>query len=190
MKIGIYGGTFNPIHNGHVNIARYVLKEFKLDKIIVIPVGIPSHKSYNIAPANLRLKMCELAFKHDKNIIVSNIEIDNNDKVSYTIETLEKIKAKYSKETEFYEILGEDSAENFTSWKEYEKILKLAKVLVFKRKGTRKSEKNSNFIYLDTPIYDVSSTLIRDKVKNGENIENLVPISVLKLIKDSKLYKE
>lgn len=189
MRIGIYGGSFNPIHNGHINIVKYILDKLQLDRIIIIPVGKASHRNDKMVSAKLRLEMCKKAFEDMEKIVVSDIEIKSS-KLSYTVDTLKKIIAFYGGHNEFYEILGEDSANYFTSWKQYEKILELSKVIVFRRKGYKGEIEHKNVIYLDTPLYDVSSTMIRKKVKNNENISDLVPKGVLELIIKEKLYKE
>lgn len=129
MKIGIYGGSFNPVHNGHLNIVKYVLNQLKLDKIIVIPVGKPSHRADNLESGILRTEMCRAAFENISGVEVSGIETDK-DKISYTINTLKKIIEIYGEKNDFYEIIGEDSAYHFKEWKNYEEILELSKVVV------------------------------------------------------------
>lgn len=188
MRIGIYGGSFNPIHNAHVEIVKFILDKLQLDKIIIIPVGKASHRDDVMVDGALRLKMCELAFENEENILVSNIEIKRK-KTSYTIDTLRKLISLYGGHNEFYEIVGEDSAYNFSKWKEYEKILELSKVIVFRREGYNGGIEHRNLIYLDTPLYDISSTKIRKRIKNGESIEDLVPQKIADFIKINRLYK-
>ncbi|MDU1909806.1 nicotinate-nucleotide adenylyltransferase [Fusobacterium sp.] len=188
MKIGIYGGSFNPVHNGHLNIVKYVLNELKLDKIIVIPVGRPSHKADNLELGALRIEMCKAAFENLHNVEVSDIETDK-DKISYTINTLKKIIKIYGKKNDFYEIIGEDSAYHFKEWKNYEEILQLSKVVVLRRKGYIGEIQHENMIYLESPFFNVSSTEIREKIKNKIDITNLVPKKVKKIIEKNNLYK-
>lgn len=176
MRIGIYGGSFNPIHLGHEQIARFVLKELNLDKLIVIPVGIPSHRENNHKNSMLRLEFCKRVFEDDKNIEVSDIEIRKNN-VSYTYDTLLELIDIYGKDNEFFEIIGEDSLENFKTWKNYKEILNLSKLVVLKRKnynGDIFDEEHKNIIYLKNPYFDFSSTEIRNRLKNGEDISELV----------------
>lgn len=187
MKIGIFGGSFNPVHNAHIEIIKYILDNLNLDKIIIIPVGIPSHKDNNLALENLRLAMCELAFDKFPKVEVSDIEIRDN-KVSYTIDTLKKIQNIYGKENEYFEIVGDDCIENFHKWKDYKNILKLSKLIVYKRGVFHKKDKN--IIYLDNDICQISSTEIRDKITKGESINNFLPPQVLKIIQDNNLYKK
>lgn len=191
MKIGIFGGSFNPLHNTHVYIAEYILKVMELDKIIIIPVGIPSHKNIKMASGKLRLNMCQEAFKNNSRIIVSDIEVNLNT-TSFTIDTLKKLIDIYGKDNEFYEIVGEDSINTLKTWKSYKEILELSKIVVFKRFNSNKENnlQSENIIYLDTPVFETSSTSIRNKIKNNEDISNDVPESVLKIIKENKLYKD
>ena len=187
MRIGIYGGSFNPIHKAHVEIVKFILKKLELDRIIIIPVGKASHRDDIMLSGELRKKMCELAFEGNEKIIISDIEIKSK-KTSYTIDTLKKIISFYGGHHEFYEIVGEDSAYNFSKWKEYEKILELSKVVVFRREGFNGGIEHKNIIYLDTPLYDISSTMIRNRIKNSESISDLVPEKVAKFIETNKLY--
>lgn len=188
MKIGIYGGSFDPVHNGHLNIVKYVLNQLNLDKIIVIPVGRPSHRANNLEAGTLRTEMCRAAFENISGVEVSGIETDK-DKTSYTINTLKKIIEIYGNKNEFYEIIGEDSAYHFKEWKNYEEILELSKVVVLRRKGYPGEIQHKNMIYLESPFFDVSSTEIREKIKNKIDISTLVPEKVKKIIEEKNLYR-
>lgn len=187
MKIGIYGGSFNPIHLGHEKIVHFVLETLKLDKIIIIPVGIPSHRENNLEDSNIRLEICKKVFEGFDKIEVSDIEIKSKEK-SYTYDTLLKIMKIYGEENDYYEIIGEDSLNYFHTWKNYEKILELTKIIVLRRK-LGSTYINNNFlinekkiIFLENPFYDVSSTEIRKKIKNKEDISNLVNEKVKDII--------
>ena len=176
MKIGIYGGSFNPIHLGHEQIARLVVKELNLDKLLIIPVGTPSHRENEHKNAFFRFELCKIVFEDDEKIEVSDIEI-KKDKTSYTYETLLELMDIYGKENDFFEIIGEDSLENFKTWKNYKEILNLSKLVVLKRKNYNRelfTEKHKNIIYLENPYFDFSSTEIRNRLKSGEDISELV----------------
>ena len=172
MKIAIYGGSFNPMHIGHEKIVDYVLKNLDMDKIIIIPVGIPSHRENNLEQSNTRLKICREIFKNNKKVEVSDIEIKSEGK-SYTYDTLLKL----------IEIYGKDN-----------ELLNLCKFIVFRRKDDKNIEidneflNNKNIIILENEYYNISSTEIRNKVKNDEDITGLVNEKVKNLIK--KEYKE
>lgn len=192
MRIGIYGGSFNPIHLGHEKVVLYVLEKLKLDKIIVIPVGIPSHKENNLKDSFFRLELCKKVFEEYKNVEVSDIEIKEN-KISYTYDTLLRIIELYGKENQYYEIIGEDSFEYFETWKNFQEILKLSTLVVLKRKNFNKSMgkiKDKNIIFLDNPFFNFSSTEIREKIKKNENVEKFLNHKILDLILKNKDYKE
>ena len=187
MKIAIYGGSFNPMHIGHEKIVDYVLKNLDMDKIIIIPVGIPSHRENNLEQSNTRLKICREIFKNNKKVEVSYIEIKSEGK-SYTYDTLLKLIKIYDKNNEFFEIIGEDSLKNLKTWKNYKELLNLCKFIVFRRKDDKNTEidseflNNKNIIILENEYYNISSTEIRNKVKNGEDITGLVNEKVKKII--------
>lgn len=187
MRIAIYGGSFNPMHRGHEQIVEYILKNLNMDKIIIVPVGIPSHRENNLEQSDTRLKICREIFKDNSKIEVSDIEIKSDGK-SYTYDTLIKLIEVYGKNNEFFEIIGEDSLKNFKTWKNYKELLKICKLVVFRRNDDEDKEidkeflKNPNIIILKNEYYNYSSTEIREKVKNGEDISNLVNKRVEKII--------
>ena len=193
MKIAIYGGSFNPMQIGHEKIVDYVLKNLDMDKIIIIPVGIPSHRENNLEQSNTRLKICREIFKSNEKVEVSDIEIKSEGQ-SYTYDTLLKLIEIYGKDNEFFEIIGEDSLKNLKTWKNYKELLNLCKFIVFRRKDDKNTKidseflNNKNIIILENEYYNISSTEIRNKVKNGEDITGLVNEKVKNLIK--KEYKE
>ncbi|MGL4999755.1 MAG: nicotinate-nucleotide adenylyltransferase [Cetobacterium sp.] len=188
MKIGIYGGSFNPIHNGHVYIAEMMIKYLELDKLLIIPVGEPSHRENILLDGNIRLEMCRIAFQKNTKIEVSDIEINSNE-VSYTYDTLLKIVKKYP-DSEYFEIIGEDSLAYFDKWKNYKDILKIAKVVVLKREGYKTNLKNRNLIQLKNPFLNYSSTMVRKAILLGESVDNMLPKNVVEFIKNKKLYKD
>ena len=185
MKIGIYGGSFNPIHLGHERIARLVIEELNLDKLIIVPVGNPSHRENIYENSKLRLELYKKVFENDKKIEVSDIEIVKNE-ISYTYDTLMELREKNGEENEFFEIIGEDSLENFKTWKNYKEILNFSKVVVLKRKNYNKNifdEKNKNIIFLDNPYFNFSSTEIRKRIKNNEDISSMVNKKIENMVK-------
>ena len=187
MRIAIYGGSFNPMHIGHEKIVDYVLNNLNMDKIIIIPVGIPSHRENNLEQSDTRLKICKEIFKGNKKIEVSDIEIKSEGK-SYTYDTLLKLIDLYGENNEFFEIMGEDSLKSLKTWKNYEELLKICKFIVFRRKDDKNIQideeflNNKNIIILENEYYDISSTEIRNMVKNNEDISSFVNKKVKKLI--------
>ena len=192
MRIAIYGGSFNPMHIGHKKIVDYVLNNLNMDKIIIIPVGIPSHRENNLEQSDTRLKICKEIFKGNKKIEVSDIEIKSEGK-SYTDDTLLKLIDLYGENNEFFEIIGEDSLKSLKTWKNYEELLKICKFIVFRRKDDKNIQidkeflNNKNIIILENEYYDISSTEIRNMVKNNENISAFVNKKVKKLIEKEYL---
>ena len=187
MRIAIYGGSFNPMHIGHEKIVDYVLDNLNMDKIIIIPVGIPSHRENNLEQSDTRLKICKEIFKGNKKIEVSDIEIKSEGK-SYTYDTLLKLMDLYGENNEFFEIIGEDSLKSLKTWKNYEELLKICKFIVFRRKDDKNIQidkeflNNKNIIILENEYYDMSSTEIRNMIKNNEDISAFVNKKVKKLI--------
>ena len=187
MRIAIYGGSFNPMHIGHEKIVDYVLNNLNMDKIIIIPVGIPSHREKNLEQSDTRLKICKEIFKGNKKIEVSDIEIKSEGK-SYTYDTLLKLMDLYGENNEFFEIIGEDSLKSLKTWKNYEELLKICKFIVFRRKDDKNIQidkeflNNKNIIILENEYYDMSSTEIRNMIKNNEDISAFVNKKVKKLI--------
>lgn len=192
MRIAIYGGSFNPMHIGHEKIVDYVLNNLNMDKIIIIPVGIPSHRENNLEQSDTRLKICKEIFKGNKKIEVSDIEIKSKGK-SYTYDTLLKLMDLYGENNEFFEIIGEDSLKSLKTWKNYEELLKICKFIVFRRKDDKNIQideeflNNKNIIILENEYYDISSTEIRNMVKNNEDISDFVNKKVKKLIEKEYL---
>ena len=192
MRIAIYGGSFNPMHIGHEKIVDYVLNNLNMDKIIIIPVGIPSHRENNLEQSDTRLKICKEIFKGNKKIEVSDIEIKSEGK-SYTYDTLLKLIDLYREKNEFFEIIGEDSLKSLKTWKNYEELLKICKFIVFRRKDDKNIQidkeflNNKNIIILENEYYNISSTEIRNMVKNNEDISAFVNKKVKKLIEKEYL---
>lgn len=196
-KVGIFGGTFDPIHNGHLYIAYEALKQLELDKIIFIPAGNPPHKnSSNVIDGNIRYKMVELAIKDFEGFQVSDYEINKKSR-SYTFETLQYYKSKES--DELYFILGADSLISIDYWKSVDKILEAATIVVFNRPGFTKEEiekkktqvelkYNKKIIYLDLLNLEISSSCIKEKICKGERIDFFIPESVKQYIEENNIY--
>lgn len=176
MNVGIFGGSFNPIHNGHLILAEYIREKANLDKIIFIPVGLPCHKENNLINSSLRLKLIEIAIENKTYFQVSDIEIKEN-KVNYTYDTLLKLKELYPN-FNFVEIIGEDSAAYIHKWKNYSELIESTEIYVFRRANYSFKSQHKNIKLLDTPRIDISSTEIRKRLKEGRSISYLVPEKV------------
>lgn len=187
MKIGIYGGSFNPIHKGHVKIIEYVLQNKELDKLIVIPVGTPSHRDDFTVSGELRLMMARAACKDIDRVEVSDIEVRARGK-SYTYETLMRLKEIYQG-SDFYEIVGEDSADYLHLWRDYSKMVEETRFIVLKREEYHYEASHENIEVLESPLYQYSSTEVRRAVKEGRDISSMVPLEVEEIIERYRLYR-
>lgn len=215
MRLGLLGGTFNPIHKGHIRAAQAVLVTFKLDKVYLIPAFIPPHKfSQEIASPEHRLKMVELAVESYPDFIPSSVEIEAGGK-SYSINTLEKFQQMFPG-SKIYFIVGVDAFLEIDTWKDYERLLEKCSFIVISRPGydlndakgilhgrfkrkiidigrylkldqTGKDKFNIILFYFEG--MDVSSTEVREKAKKGKSIKGLVPEGVESYIKKNNLYQ-
>jgi len=188
-KVGIFGGTFDPIHLGHLITAQSVREIRKLEKIIFIPAFISPHKSeVKTSSAEDRLNMINIAIDGIDFFDCSDIEIKNGG-ISYTIDTLKELKEKYD-EIEF--IIGYDNIFQFHTWKDPDGIMKLATIVVLKRKSSHPPEFKDKYynqaVFVQTRGIEISATDLRERVKNGMPINFLVPPRVLEYIYNHKLY--
>lgn len=182
MRIGIFGGTFDPPHNGHLSVAKAAIRQLRLDVLYIIPCGNPVLKERSlITPARLRVAMCRLAFSGLKRCKVSLLEIRRKRK-SYTVHTLEHF---YRKGDRLFLITGSDAAPNPKTWYKFERIMKLCTVVVAKRKGS--ALQNSDFEILAGDFPEVSSTELRRALKAGTRAKEL-PKKVLEYITRKKIY--
>ena len=209
MRIGILGGTFNPIHIGHIRGAISTYETFLLDKLIFLPTGIPPHKKDDVANAEYRYEMIRLSIEDLQFCEVSRYEVDLN-KVNYTIDSIEHFKKTFPKDELFF-IVGTDAFYYLSSWKNYKRLVELIAFIVVRRPEyetkiiLKKYENMIKFYHIDIkakhpakpktvyiytpPAFDVSSSMIRNKIKRGECIKYLVPEKVEKFIFEKGLYR-
>ncbi len=199
-KIGIMGGTFNPIHFGHLLLAETAYWQFGLDEVLIMPTKNTYYKNMkNLVSEQDRLTMVSLAIEGNPHFRLSDLEI-NRDGMTYTVETLEYLTEKHPENT-YYFIMGADSLYHLESWKDTEKILSMAVILVAGREshGTG-SSLYSQIEYLDnkfgadirplrSPIVEISSNDIRRRVGEGESIRYLLPDKVREHIEKNNLYR-
>ena len=195
MKIGIFGGSFNPPHKMHVNMAQQLINKHYVDKIIYVPTGSKYKYKNNLIADEYRYKMLDIICKKNKNMEVNNYEL--KDKVVYTYQTLDYFRNKYSKD-EIYFICGTDNLTYMDKWENGTDILSYNKILVIKRETddyedilNRLWEYKDNIILTDIKPYKISSTIIRDMINKGDsNIDNYLDKDVIAYIKENKLYKD
>jgi nicotinate-nucleotide adenylyltransferase len=189
--VGIFGGTFDPIHIGHLITAQSIYEFRKLEKIIFIPSFISPHKT-DITSSSFehRINMLKLAIEDIPYFDYSDIEIKKKD-ISFSINTIQDLKSVYEN---IELIIGFDNLIVFDRWKAPDKILKLVKLVVLRRKVKGENfQRNKYFdkaIFVDTPLVEVYGTEIRERVKNNQNINFLVPQKVMAYIYEHNLYME
>jgi nicotinate-nucleotide adenylyltransferase len=198
MKIGIMGGTFNPVHSGHIAFIRAFTAQIDLDICFVVPARrSPFRMNEPLAEDIHRLKMLELACEDIPNTVVSDIEIQREG-FSFTIDTVAEIQRLYP-EAQMYLLIGEDQAHRFKEWKHWDELLSRVQLCIVQRTQEANmhalvhdliAEVHANKpIILNAPLFHVSSTLIRESVLNGKDIHGLVPESVEEYINKHHLYR-
>lgn len=200
LRVGIFGGTFAPIHNGHVAAAKAFMEQMKLDYLYIIPTCIPPHKQIDSSDdPHYRMRMCELAFADTDGVVVSDIEIKRGGK-SYTYDTLTELSRP---DTRLFFMCGTDMVLSFDTWYRYEDILKLCYPVYIRRENdpiisariiskiTEYYEKYGvMFRRIVTEPIEISSTEIRRRAAKGEDISSLVPKRVADFIIENRLYLE
>jgi nicotinate-nucleotide adenylyltransferase len=198
MKIGILGGSFDPIHNGHLHMAKCAHDELDLDRVILMPAGHSPNKDESaMSEAAHRLSMCELAAKDYDWLSVSSLEIDSQEK-SYTYRTLEKLKKLYPSDKLFF-IMGADSFDYFDCWVHPEIIAELSTIVVIPRKNfsadslnKKISQISKDFLcdvrILNCEMYTISSTELRNDIRSGREVESFLSPQVLDYILKKRLY--
>lgn len=182
MKIGIFGGSFDPIHLGHVSVIEEVKFIMGLDEIIVVPAFLSPHKEMSVLDVESRLTCVNLALEGYSNVTVSDYEI-NQGKSIYTYDTLNYFKSKYPND-DLILIIGTDQYVNFKKWYRHEDILSQFDVAVVHRNYDL-TNINSPFQTVGIPIFDISSSLIRARMESREPYKHLVPQAVYQYLKEN-----
>lgn len=197
-KYGIFGGSFNPIHYGHLMICEYIKEEMGLDKVIFIPTGNPPHKELELS-AKDRYEMVRLAISPNPDFEISDIETTRVKK-SYTVDTIRELKKIY-KEEKLYFLIGLDSLFQLKTWMKIGDLSQEIEFVVALRPGYLDREeinKEIDFLrenfgtkinLIKTPLYEISSTDLRDRIREGKSLRYLIPKKVLDYIEESGFYK-
>ncbi len=199
MKTGILGGTFDPVHNGHIKIALGVCRQLKLDEMLFVPAAISPFKVETCeTPVRHRVRMVELAIAGIPGFSISRIEADRPG-TSYTVDTLESLKNRSGKASELFFIIGLDSLRTLPEWKSPDRIISLCRLVTVRRPGyefpdierleTRIPGLLERLTILAGPLVDVSSTDIRRRISTGQDIAGMVPPAVEEYIRKNNLYK-
>ncbi len=214
MNVGLFGGTFNPFHNGHIGIITHIKELFDMEKIFLIPSSTPPHKpSVNLAPSIDRFNMVAHSVNEINGLEVSDKELVRQGP-SFTIDTLHEFKSEYHKSTRFYLLMGSDAFLDIMTWKNMDEIFNTVRIIIMLRGTWNNYDKIASFIdeniskgYIlnkndhtfhheikknisicKVPRIDISSTLIRKNVKLGQSITDLVPNAVEHIIRTKELY--
>jgi nicotinate-nucleotide adenylyltransferase len=191
MKIGILGGTFDPPHLGHLVIAEHVRQELLLGKVVFIPAAIPPHKTAAaITDGFHRVAMLRMAIQLNPYFEVDEMELHRGG-VSYTVDTLAELSRKWP-DDQLVLLIGEDNFAEFGTWREPERILRLAQVVVMTRPGFDEEVRRkipNGMLVCQVPEIAISSSTIRSRARDGRSIRYLVPQSVEKYIATHSLYR-
>jgi len=188
MRIGILGGTFDPIHNGHLYLAKKVCQRLRLDRVIFIPAYLSPHKTdIKITAARDRYNMVRLAIADKRIFEISDIEVKKKGR-SYSLETLKQLRKRYGFASEIFFITGSDSLRDIHKWKGLDTIARLCKFIVVKRPGFAIKNVPAGFMVIDVDARDISATAIRRMVGNNRSIRKLVPRRVADYIYAHRLY--
>lgn len=198
-KIGIMGGSFDPIHNQHLYIANLALEKLNLDVVVFIPTGKTPHKdNSHMTDKNDRFNMVNIAINDNEKFLISDLETKSTD-TCYTYSTLEYFKEHMSNDSSLYLIIGFDTLDTIHTWKNLDIVSKLCKIVSVKRPNfyesktdTDKTIKDYNLdvIILDDIAFDISSTSVRNKLLNGESVKYLIPDNVINYIEKNNLYEK
>ena len=193
MNLGFFGGTFDPIHEGHLVLAREARKQFKLQKVLFIPAFIPPHKTSrrDLTPAPYRYRMVELALRDEPCFEISDVELSRPD-VSYTVDTLRALKKKYP-EGQLFFIMGSDTLAEIPFWREPEEIRKRVLFLVAERKGALPPPPwaSSEVRWIRMPEIPIASSEIRKQIREGKTLgPDVLPPAVEQYISRMKLYRK
>lgn len=199
MRIGILGGTFNPIHNGHLLMAEYVREAMELEQVWIMPSGRPPHKHHPVLVTDEdRCEMIKLAIQDNETFVFSDMEMMRNG-ITYTADTLEQLRETYP-EHEFYFIMGADSFVELSTWYHPEKIFSLAEIVVVNRQGTTRHQfaeyrdlyekkYGREAFFVEMPFIGISSTNIRLRASTGLTVRYQVPDVVVEYMEKKGLYQ-
>jgi nicotinate-nucleotide adenylyltransferase len=198
VKLGVLGGTFDPIHNDHLAIARRAYEVLGLDQVLLVPAGTPPHKANrSVTAAEHRLKMVELAIAADPCLAVSTVDVDRPGP-HYSCDTVDLLRAQYQLQTETcFFIIGSDSLIDLPTWHAPEKLLALCYLAVIRRPGyqvdisdlaARLPPAQQRLVWVEMAPNSISATLLRRQLRQGQSVEGLLPPAVLTYIQTQELY--
>ena len=184
MKIALFGGTFDPIHHGHLILAREAVEQLQLDRLIFIPNTVSPHKQARVTtPSGLRLEMVQAAIQGEERFVADDQELKRSGP-SYAIDTVEETRRRFPGAQLVY-LIGEDNVAELHTWRRFDDLQRMAQFVVLSRTGHSRTHA---FPVVERDI-DISSTEIRKRIANGASIRYLVPEKVLSIIEKHNLYR-
>lgn len=192
MRIGLLGGSYNPIHNGHIELAQWIVRQGLVDEVwLMVSPQNPLKQNVNLLPENIRLKMAQMAVQPYKGIMASDFEF-RLPRPSYTWNTLRRLSVQYA-DSAFSLIIGSDNWRIFDKWYKADDILQHYHVIVYPRQGSRDAMSlqtiHPHVEYVEAPLYPISSTQIRERLQAGEDCAAYLPESVYRFIRENGYYK-
>ena len=201
-KIGIMGGSFDPIHMGHLMMSEYVRSELGLDEVLFVPTGNPPHKQIGILEAEKRLEMVKIAIADNPHFTVSDLEVQKKG-ISYSVDTVLELKALYP-EDEFYFLIGSDLLPQLKSWKRFDELATEIEFVLSIRPGfdtitkedmvheiaDLKEDYGARVTVIETPLYEISSTQIRQRIRDHRSVRYLVKQEVISKIEEAGYYRK
>ncbi len=185
-RVGLFGGSFNPVHNGHIRLAEYALSELNLDRVLFVPSNrTPLKKVSALLPASLRLRCLRRALRGHKAFSVSTEELRRGG-TSYTVDTLKRFRRLSGGKTTFYFLAGADAVKNLSRWKSPSEVIKLCRFTVFSRPGASRTGTPSGVCWADFPALDISSSQVRWRLERGRPLTGLVPAGTEVMLKSFK----
>ena len=184
QKIGIYGGTFDPVHHAHLILARFALEKFALERIIFVPTRVSPHKNASVATPETRLQMLRSAIESEPQFEVDDCELER-DPPSYTIDTVQTLEEKHPG-AHLFLLIGDDNLAGLPSWRGFEDLRHMVTFIVLQRAFTPVAHE---YLSVDRRI-DISATEIRQRMASGRTIHFLVPRAVEEIIRARGLYRE
>jgi nicotinate-nucleotide adenylyltransferase len=189
MKIGVLGGSFDPVHNGHLEIANLALAELKLDKVVFVPVNLPwEQKTHKLIGINDRVNMLKLALEKKKKFEISMVDIVRGGP-TYSIDTILDLERKLRPKEPFYFIIGYDNIKDIWKWKDVGNFMEKTYLVVASRNQKENVNGPNKMFKINNKLGHISSSLIRKKIQENKEISNLVPREIETYIKRKKLYK-
>lgn len=188
-RFGVFGGTFDPPHVGHLALAEWAAERLRLDRVLFVPAGSPPHKrGARLSSPKARLAMTRLAVRGNRRFAVSTLEVASPGP-SYTVETLRRLRERRPG-ARWFLLIGADSLDEFHTWLEPETILSLATLAVAARPGAPSPRRGGRrVVWLENPVLEVSSTLIRARARDGRSLRYLVPEGVARYVARHRLYR-